>query len=260
MNRIISLGAGVQSSTMLLMALHSEFDLMPDAAIFADTRWESRATYNHLALLEAYANKFNFQIYRVSAGHILENEFVRMPLHVRNLDGGRGMLRRQCTREMKISPLNRKMREIVGLKPKQHSKIPIVEVWLGISLDEISRMRDSRERWKTHYYPLIEKRMTRNDCLAWLKANNFPEPPKSACLGCPYHDDNFWRALKNESPKEFAEVCAVDEKLREQNKGVECKAYIHRSLVPLAEVDLSTAEERGQGNLFNNECEGMCGV
>jgi hypothetical protein len=36
--------------------------------------------------------------------------------------------------------------------------------------------------------------------------------------------------------------------------------YMHAARIPLDEVDLSTPEERGQSNLFENECEGMCGV
>ena len=38
--RILSLGAGVQSSTMALMADQGAFGKKPDAAIFADTGWE----------------------------------------------------------------------------------------------------------------------------------------------------------------------------------------------------------------------------
>lgn len=36
--------------------------------------------------------------------------------------------------------------------------------------------------------------------------------------------------------------------------------FLHRSCKPLSEVDFSTEEERGQLDMFNNECEGMCGV
>jgi hypothetical protein len=42
MIRIISLGAGVQSTTMALMAAHGEINPLPDCAIFADTQWEPR--------------------------------------------------------------------------------------------------------------------------------------------------------------------------------------------------------------------------
>ena len=37
--RVISLGAGVQSSVMALMAAKGEIGPMPDCAIFADTQW-----------------------------------------------------------------------------------------------------------------------------------------------------------------------------------------------------------------------------
>lgn len=51
MMRIISLGAGVQSTTMALMAAHGAITPMPDCAIFADTGWEPIAVYDHLRWL-----------------------------------------------------------------------------------------------------------------------------------------------------------------------------------------------------------------
>lgn len=45
---VLSLGAGVQSTTLLLMACHGEFDEQPVEAIFADTGWEPAAVYRHL--------------------------------------------------------------------------------------------------------------------------------------------------------------------------------------------------------------------
>jgi hypothetical protein len=36
--------------------------------------------------------------------------------------------------------------------------------------------------------------------------------------------------------------------------------YLHKSCRLINEVDLSTDEERGQMTMFNNECEGYCGV
>ena len=37
---VLSLGGGVQSSVMALMASQGAFDRIPDCAIFADTHWE----------------------------------------------------------------------------------------------------------------------------------------------------------------------------------------------------------------------------
>ena len=50
--RVLSLGAGVQSTTLALMAAHGEIGPMPDCAIFADTGWEPNAVYEHLAWLD----------------------------------------------------------------------------------------------------------------------------------------------------------------------------------------------------------------
>lgn len=257
--RVISLGAGVQSSTLLLMALRGEFDDAPDCAIFADTQWESKATYRHLEFLEREAARFNFPIFRVTAGDIRRSEWNKMPLFVRNLDGETGMLNRQCTQAYKLAPINRKIRQLVGLEKGERSNGAVCELWLGISLDEASRMRDSREKWKTHRYPLVERLMRRKDCLEWLAANCFPKPPKSACLGCPFHATEQWHELKQQ-PDEWQSIVEYDEQIRRGVKGGACEAFLHSSLKPINEVDFQTAEERGQLNLFLNECEGLCGT
>ncbi|MCK9513952.1 MAG: hypothetical protein M0R28_22370 [Pigmentiphaga sp.] len=67
--RALSLGAGVQSTTMALMAAHEEIGPMPDCAIFADTGWEPKAVYDHLAWLMS-PNVLPFPVYTVSAGSI----------------------------------------------------------------------------------------------------------------------------------------------------------------------------------------------
>jgi len=48
--RALSLGAGVQSTTLALMAAHGEIGPMPDCAIFADTGWEPQALGVHPGL------------------------------------------------------------------------------------------------------------------------------------------------------------------------------------------------------------------
>lgn len=51
--RVVSLGAGVQSTVMLLMALHREIKPIPDVVIFADTGFEPLGVYDHLNWIEA---------------------------------------------------------------------------------------------------------------------------------------------------------------------------------------------------------------
>ncbi len=45
---VISLGGGVQSSVMALMASEGAFGRIPGCAIFADTRWEPPSIYTHV--------------------------------------------------------------------------------------------------------------------------------------------------------------------------------------------------------------------
>ena len=110
---VISLGAGVQSSVMLLMAATGELPL-PAAAIFADTQWEPRRVYGHLAWLESEVVRLTdgkLPIYRVTAGDIrsgvsAKRRFTPIPLFTAS--GGMG--RRQCTRQYKIAPIKKKVR------------------------------------------------------------------------------------------------------------------------------------------------------
>ena len=131
--KILSLGAGVQSSTMALMAEHGELET-PDCAIFADTGWEPRAVYDWLEKLLKEIK--SFPVYKVMHGNIRDDlvavskeeraDFVPIPFFTWN--GGMG--RRQCTREYKVSPITKKIRELGGKKNNP------VELWIGISLDE----------------------------------------------------------------------------------------------------------------------------
>lgn len=275
MLRVLSLGAGVQSSTVLLMSIRGDLPKI-DAAIFADTGWEPKVVYKHLAWLETQAEEAGIPIHRVTAGNIRDDavrsrmraedynkvkdgRWAAMPLYTL-ADGSteRGQIKRQCTSEYKIEPIERCLRrQILGLKPGQKAPANSIEHWFGISRDEMRRVRQPKGAWSTYRYPLIfDIPMTRRECLEWNAANGYPRPPRSACIGCPFKSDNEWRQLR-ENPEEWADAVELDGLIREGG-GMRGKTYLHSQCVPLDEVDLSTAEERGQMNWLN-ECEGYCG-
>lgn len=263
--RVLSLGAGVQSTTLALMAAHGEIGPMPDCAIFADTGAEPRAVYEYLSWLRS-GNVLPFPVYIVSAGNIRDDILSgrthgRPPFHILNPNGSKGFSRRQCTGDYKIDPIRKKIRELIGLRPRQKSPIDaLVEQWIGISLDEAIRMKPSPHAYIVHRWPLIERGLTRRDCLSWIEAKGYPRPPKSACTFCPFHSDSMWRDMRGSDPESWSEAVSVDDAIRSNKVLLRGTPYLHPSLKPLREVDLSTAEERGQLNLFGNECEGMCGV
>lgn len=268
--RVLSLGAGVQSTTLALMAAHGDVTPMPDCAIFADTGWEPAAVYAHLAWLRS-PNVLPFPVHIVSAGDIRADllragrgeRWTSIPAFTRTIRGVRietGMIRRQCTKDYKIRPIRRKVRDLAGLTRKRSPAEPVAEQWIGISFDEVIRMKPSFEAWQVNRWPLIEQGMTRQDCLHWLDRHDYPRPPKSACVGCPFHSDAEWRRLRDTDMAAWEQAIEVDAALRTGLRGIRGQVFLHRSAVPLAEADLSTPEDAGQLDLWGNECAGLCGV
>lgn len=270
--RTISLGAGVQSTTVALMAARGEISPMPDCAIFADTGWEPRHVYDHLADLE---NLLPFPVHRVAAGNIRRDlvarrsarsgRFITVPFFLQHANGKQGIGRRQCTTHYKIEPITKKIREILGVGPRGFMGRESVEVWIGISTDEVVRATRSNRRFEVKRFPLIEARMSRRDCVRWLEERQYSVPGKSACVGCPFHGDATWRDMRDNRPDEWAQAIEVDQAIRESDyrEGVakmKAKQFMHRSCLPLDQVDLRTDAELGQDDLFDHECQGMCGV
>lgn len=256
--RVLSLGAGVQSTTLALMAAHGEIDPMPDCAIFADTGDETAATYEHLRWLMS-PNVLPFPVHIASNGRLSErlragDEQARVPFHV----GHGGLSKRQCTTNFKLRPIRWKVREILGCPGREYIPPGTVEQWIGISRDEILRVKPSRVQFIINRHPLIEIGMTRRDCITWLNSHGYPLPPKSSCRYCPYQSNRQWAEM---ATTEFEQVCELDEWLREpeQIKRFHGELYVHRSRIPIRLVDF-TKNHREQPDLFINECEGMCGV
>ena len=266
--RFLSLGAGVQSTTVLLMMLHGELEPV-DHVIFADTGWEPVPVYEHLEKLKTMIADAGIPFHMCTAGNIREDaltperKFASMPLFTITDDGKKGMVRRQCTNEYKIQPLLRKQRELVGLKKGQRHKDHLGTTVIGISYDESQRMRDAAFSWLRNEYPLVDLKMTRQDCIDWCTDHGYDRPPRSACIGCPFKNDNEWRYLRDEMPEAWADAVDFDHKIRALLKAGDRfygTAYLHAQMKPLDLVDLRTASEQGQDSLFDQECEGMCGV
>jgi hypothetical protein len=238
MKKIISLGAGIQSSAMILMA-ENGFIEKPDLAIFSDTQDELPETYEWIENLK---NKTSIKIVTVTAGQLSESilngaYYIEIPF--RGSEGGLGM--RQCTDRFKIRPLRNYLRT--------HFKKESFEIWLGITTDEAHRMKDSPVKYCTNRYPLIENGFSRSNCESWLRKNGHPVPPKSACFFCPFHRNSHWKQMKNRP--EWETIEKIDKKLNLEGK------FLHVSKKPINDIDLESQQELFG---FGNECEGFCGT
>lgn len=286
--RILNLGAGTQSSVLLIMADRGDIEPV-DVAIFADTQAEPREVYEHLAWLEKQVKRT--PIVKVTAGNLREDSIAfrlkrhneiattgrkgkaSIPLFVLNPDGTQGIIRRQCTSEYKIEPIEKYIRrEIIGLQKGE--RVPggteIHQVF-GISFDERQRMRSPHAKWMRLNYPLVDMRMRREQVIdlarQWFPDHEFP---RSACTFCPYKSNSEWRRLRDNSPEEWADAVEFDRQIRSAELDNQAREkllvgipFVHRQCVPLDQADLRSDDEKnGQLGLFGmvNECEGMCGV
>ena len=258
--------SGVQSTVMLLMAAKGEITPRPDLAIFADTQFEPPEIYEHLDWCKTELKRLTndqVKLEITTAGDLRRNEeqglnvlgqaYNTIPFFT---DTGLG--RRQCTTDYKIRPIRRLVRKKLGILPKK--KVPkdvIVEQWIGISTDELERIKESRDKWTINRFPLIELGMSRGSCLEWFN-KNYPDRPlvKSACIACPYHNNSMWRDMKKNQPEIWEEACKFDETIRNvasNNK----EQFVHSSATPLRTADLGDEKTM---DLFLGECDGMCGV
>ena len=267
----LSLGAGVQSSTLALMYATGELTPMPEAAIFADTQAEPQSVYDWLDWLET---QLPYEVHRVSKGNLADQNLEikthqtngktyrksNIPLFGKNADGSVGILMRGCTVDYKIAPIRKHLKQ--HLKPQQKKGVQCVQI-IGISTDEYKRVKPIRDSWAVGRWPLIEKRMSRVSCLDWMQNRGYPTPPRSSCVFCPYHSNKEWRRLQKHEPDAFLDAVKFDRALRESHKLDQLQTsvpYVHRSCKPLDSIDFRSDVERGQQTFWDDECEGMCGV
>lgn len=303
--RILSLGAGVQSSTLALMAEHGDIEPI-DCAIFADTQSEPKAVMEWLDWLE---KQVSFPIYRVTRGSLRDDQLSlrvngdrtcvkgKIPAYVLSTDlkpswphefayedspeefikyvdefmgppkyvdvVSKGMFGRKCTADYKIWAIEKKVKELLGIKRFSKKSPLLVEQLIGISVDEAQREKPSNRAEIKHVFPLLDLYMTRNDCLSWMQKHGYPEPPKSACTFCPFHSDAMWEEIK--ASPEWESVVHFErelQRLAKEDTVTRGVPYLHRDCVPIDQVEFKpkTNKKLHQLNLFGNECSGMCGV
>jgi hypothetical protein len=191
-----------------------------------------------------------------------------IPAYVAKPDGSKALMGRRCTTDFKIRALTKLQRKLAEV-PRARKGVPVevrVEVAIGISIDEYIRMKPSREPWARHVHPLVDERISRRDCEAWLWKNYRKIAPKSACYFCPFHSDEHWKMMQNHQPEAFAAAVKFDNELREAARLQTGSArlagdvFLHSSMIPLGEVIFGGVPDHLQVDMFGNECEGMCGV
>ncbi len=238
----LSLGWGVQSFTMAAMIALG--DLPPvDFAIHADTGHEAAGTYAHAKAWTPWLAQHGVQVVTVKGSRtdVVREDWGSVMIPAFTTDcktGSRGQVRRQCTHDWKIMPIRRFLRSIMGSRPAPGA----VECWQGITIDEFQRMRTSDVKYTTNAYPLVDRRISRADCIGWLVAHGLTVPPKSACTFCPFHSLDAWRRMKRAGGSDWKRAVFVDQAIREERPKHELFVHPARKPLPLA---VSIPEDHG---------------
>jgi hypothetical protein len=247
--RVISLGWGVQSFGLAAMSALGELPPV-DVAIHSDTTHERAETYAFAARWTPWLEERGVRVVTVRpVDSGVADRFGGVMIPAFTASSGRGgQIKRQCTRYWKIAPIRRWLQVHRGREP--------VEMWLGISVDEVARIKPSDVGYISHRWPFCEGAGRRRaGVVSWLVDRGLEVPPRSACVFCPFHSRGEWRGL---APADFAEAVLVDEAIRLSRPLY--PLFLHRSLVPLRDVDLRSEGERGQMDLWDGECSGHCGL
>jgi hypothetical protein len=284
MIRIASWGAGLQSTTMIAMSALGELEPL-DHVVHCDLGWERTETVAARDWYTDWYRQHGINVTILETGDI-RRDGARAHVHIPFWTETGGPIRRQCTRQFKIRPVRRFARTLIGRPPTSRETPPLqrlaahpsrppnppagaVEQWLGITTDEFTRAKASEVEYIINRWPLLEKRMTRDDCTAWLHDHSLPVPVKSACVICPYRRADEWIDIRDNEPEQFRAAIAFDEKHRDDPRlhrdGLNDSLYIWQGIEPLATADLEASAARDR-RIYGTQlplfaCEsGYCGI
>ena len=256
--KVTAYGGGVQSTALLVLAAQGELDIT--TFLFANVGDDSEhpATLQYVReVAMPYAHAHGIYIselhYTGKNGeqetlyeHVTKSTQTLEIIPVYLQSGQPGI--RACTSTWKIGVIAKWLRAHGAT-----AKAPAT-VALGISLDEYQRMKDSASPISINRWPLIERRLSRKDCVGIIQRAGLPVPRKSACFFCPFTRIKRWHEMADKEPELFARAAKMETIINDHRhaRGKD-DAFLTRKLVPLERV---IGTER-QGNLWQ-EAEPTC--
>ena len=237
-----SYGGGKQTAAIAVLILQGKLP-MPDLIAMADTSREVAATTRYLYDVVAPAG-FNVTVipHTYATVDLYRGDDLLIPAFTRR-NGRIGQMPTFCSNEWKQRVCRRWLRD---------QGVTDCVAWLGISTDEMGRMRGSGLLWYRHFYPLIEAvPMSRHQCESLVASHGWPPAPKSACWLCPMRGTRGWQELKRKAPDDFERAVQLDDEIRQRDPD----AYLHRLALPLREA-VQQSEE--QPPLFDGCDSGYC--
>jgi len=202
MVRVLLFGGGVQTTAMLL-----EYPARYDYVIFADvsagTKFDEKSdTYIYLdKYIKPYLKSKNIPLIIVQStlGSLYDYCIEHNIIPLRNL--------RWCTDKWKRIPIQKWIK-----KNLQPSKEKPVYQDMGFSWDEYWRAGRIKQTDKMIFEcPLVDHKITRQDCKDII-LKHFPElPPKSGCVYCPFAKKSDFKEIKRKEPEKWNKILELEQ-------------------------------------------------
>lgn len=131
-------------------------------------------------------------------------------------------------------------------------KLPGDVMVFGYTAEEVSRFEDFRERNpdKSIIAPLIERGLGKGDCKAMILRAGIELPfmyrkgyPNANCIACIKGGEGYFRAIREDFPEQFEQLCKVQDELGPGS-------YLHRNRATNERFSL---RDLGEGPIRRNE-------
>ena len=257
---VLSSGGGTQSTAMAALIVQGKLP-KPDIMAIGDTGREMPTTWEYLDQVTRPAmKKIGIEVHRVKAMEYANNwghpslggwgkkGTLLLPVYT-SLGGNPGKQPGFCSKAWKPEVLARWLKREHGIAKKEYKS------WIGFSLDEDRRWKrmQNGDEWKQGLirFPLVYDVPTkRHHAIRLVEQMGWPTPPRSRCWMCPNQSDMEWREVQTDHPKLFKEAIRMDESIREKDPD----AYMHSSISPLRDADLSGGDDLFSGGCASGEC------
>lgn len=224
MRQVWSCGGGVQSAAIAALIVQGRLP-KPDYSLIVDTEREKETTWTYYdEVLKPKLAAVGVDLIRIPKSRyatvdLWHDDDILIPAYTNK--NGLGKLSGYCSNEWKRRVIMRYLRE---------HRVERCQNWVGISLDEMNRVRVSDKRWFQHRYPLIfEVPLRRGGCVELVKQMGWPPAPRSSCWMCPHHDDAEWQSM-TEADMRQAQL------FEREIQQLDPHLFLHQQCVPLEEV------------------------
>lgn len=223
----------------------------PDLAVIVDTERERETTWRYLDhWTRPRLREIGVEIHRVPKSLYAtvdlwggaDGNSLLIPAFT-NQSGEIGKLPTLCSNEWKLRVLQR-------WATKEHG-VRQATLWMGMSTDELERVKFPQGKWQKRY-PLVELKMSRGDCIAFIFRSGLPMPSRSSCWMCPNHREDEWRDERDNTPRDFANAVWLEREIQKRDP----HAFLHSECKPLDQVNFDPRNEV----MFGGCDSGMCFV